>query len=124
MTPRYLIDTHVLLWALNNDSRLSASHRSIFANDANVVVSAVTILEVAIKKSLGKLVLGVDLVAFLQEKGIEILPMTEKHAARVEHLPRLHADPFDRVLIAQAQIEGMTLVTADADIARYDVLLA
>ena len=124
MKPGYLIDTHILLWALNNDRRLSAAHRSIFAEGADVAVSAVTILEVAIKKSLGKLTLSIDLVDFLRSRGINIIAMNEAHAARVEHLPRLHGDPFDRVLIAQAQIEGLTLVTADANMARYDVLLA
>jgi len=121
---RYLLDTHILLWALNNDPRLSETHRAIFLSNQQVVISAISILEIAIKKSLGKLTLAVDVVSLLHERGISILAVTETHAARVEFLPMHHGDPFDRVLIAQAQIEGMTLVTADANIKRYDVLLA
>lgn len=124
MTKRYLLDTHILLWALSNDRRLSESHRSIFAEGEDVVVSAITVLEIAIKKSLGKLTLPIDLDDFLRERGVPVLAMNERHAARVEHLPFHHSDPFDRVLVAQAQIEGLTLVTTDANISRYDVLLA
>ena len=124
MTKRYLLDTHILLWALSNDRRLSEAHRSIFAEGEDVVVSAITVLEIAIKKSLGKLTLPIDLDDFLRERGVPVLAMNERHAARVEHLPFHHSDPFDRVLVAQAQIEGLTLVTTDANISRYDVLLA
>lgn len=124
MTTRYLLDTHILLWALNNDRRLSDKHRSIFAKGEDVTVSAISILEIAIKRSLGKLALNIDIVEFLRERGVAVLPLNQAHAARVEHLPFHHGDPFDRVLIAQAQIEGMALVTADADIRRYEVLLA
>lgn len=124
MSEQYLLDTHVLLWALNGDPRLSESHRNIFLNGEDVVVSAISILEIAIKKSLGKLTLALDLAPFLRDKGIAILAFTEFHAARVEHLPFHHGDPFDRCLIAQAQVEGMKLVTTDANIRRYDVLLA
>lgn len=124
MSERYLLDTHILLWALNGDPRLSEAHRAIFLNGEEVFVSAITILEIAIKKSLGKLTLAVDLVPFLRDKGIPIMALNEAHASRVEHLPMHHGDPFDRCLIAQAQVEGLTLVTTDADIRRYDVLLA
>lgn len=124
MTRRYLIDTHILLWALSNDRRLSQAHRSIFLQNEDVVVSAITILEIAIKRSVGKITLTVDLLSLLRERGIPILALNETHAARVEHLPFHHGDPFDRALIAQAQIENLTLVTADASMARYDVLLA
>ena len=124
MKERYLLDTHILLWALNNDPRLSDPHRAIFLSNQQVVVSAISVLEIAIKKSLGKLTLAVDLLTLLRDRGIPILMMNEAHAARVEFLPMHHGDPFDRVLIAQAQIEGMTLVTADANIMSYDVLLA
>jgi len=124
VTGRYLIDTHVLLWTLNNDPRLSEAHRSIFLKGEDIAISAITVLEIAIKRSLGKVTLAVDLVALLREKGIPILLLNDEHAARVEHLPFHHKDPFDRVLIAQAQIEGMILVTSDKKIRRYDVQLA
>lgn len=92
--------------------------------NAAIVISAVTVLEIAIKRSLGKLTIGLEVSALLRARGIPILPMTETHAARVEFLPKIHGDPFDRVLVAQAQLEGLTLVTANANIQRYDVLLA
>lgn len=124
VTARYLVDSRILLWALNNDRRLSEKHRSIFVKGEDVVISAVSILEIAIKRSLGKVTLAVELVPLLRQRGIPILALNEKHAARVEHLPFHHRDPFDRALIAQAQVEGLTLATTDANILRYDVLLA
>ena len=123
MSPRYLVDTHILLWVLNADSRLSDHHRDIFLAGENVIVSAVSVAEVAIKKSLGKITLTGNVVDILRSNGIPILSVNELHAARLEHLPLYHRDPFDRLLIAQAQIEGLTLVTADRQFSTYDVAL-
>ncbi|CDX53369.1 PilT protein domain protein [Mesorhizobium plurifarium] len=124
MSPRYLVDTHILLWVLNADSRLSGHHRGIFLAGKDVTVSAISVAEIAIKKSLGKITLTGNIVDILQSNGIPILGVNELHAARLEHLPFHHRDPFDRLLIAQAQIEGLTLVTVDRHFSAYDVALA
>ncbi|RUV01736.1 type II toxin-antitoxin system VapC family toxin [Mesorhizobium sp. M6A.T.Cr.TU.017.01.1.1] len=123
MSHQYLVDTHILLWVLNADSRLSDHHRDIFLAGEDVVVSAVSVAEIAIKKSLGKVTLTGNIVEILRSNGIPILSVNELHAARLEHLPHHHRDPFDRLLIAQAQIEGLTLVTADRHFSAYDVAL-
>ncbi|ADV13654.1 type II toxin-antitoxin system VapC family toxin [Mesorhizobium ciceri] len=124
MSRRYLVDTHILLWVLNADSRLSDHHRDIFLTGKDVIVSAVSVAEIAIKKSLGKVTLTGDIVDILRSNGIPILGVNELHAARLEHLPLHHRDPFDRLLIAQTQIEGLTLVSADRQFSAYDVVLA
>ncbi|RTM00204.1 MAG: type II toxin-antitoxin system VapC family toxin [Hyphomicrobiales bacterium] len=124
MSPRYLVDTHILLWVLNADSCLSDHHRDIFLAGKDVTVSAISVAEIAIKRSLGKITLTGNIVDILQSNGIPILGVNELHAARLEHLPFHHRDPFDRLLIAQAQIEGLTLVTADRHFSAYDVALA
>ncbi|RUU03026.1 type II toxin-antitoxin system VapC family toxin [Mesorhizobium sp. USDA-HM6] len=123
MSHKYLVDTHVLLWVLNADSRLSDHHREIFLAGKDVTVSAISVAEIAIKKSLGKVTLTANLVDILRSNGIPILGVNEQHAARLEHLPLHHRDPFDRLLIAQAQIEGLTLATADRQFSAYDVAL-
>lgn len=123
MNRKYLVDTHILLWVLNADSRLSDHHRDIFLAGEDVIVSAISVAEIAIKKSLGKVTLTGDIVDILRSNGIPILSVNELHAARLGHLPLHHRDPFDRLLIAQAQIEGLTLVTADRQFSTYDVAL-
>jgi PIN domain nuclease of toxin-antitoxin system len=123
MSGKYLVDTHILLWVLNADSRLSDHHRDIFLAGREVIVSAVSVAEIAIKKSIGKVTLTGDVVDILRSNGIPILGINELHAARLEHLPLHHRDPFDRLLVAQAQIEGLTLVTADRQFSSYDVAL-
>ncbi|TPK89290.1 MULTISPECIES: type II toxin-antitoxin system VapC family toxin [unclassified Mesorhizobium] len=123
MSRKYLVDTHILLWVLNADSRLSDHHRDIFLAGEDVVVSAISVAEIAIKKSLGKVTLTGNIVEILRSNGIPILGVNELHAARLEHLPLHHRDPFDRLLIAQAQIEGLTMVTADRHFTAYDVAL-
>ncbi|TPK74758.1 type II toxin-antitoxin system VapC family toxin [Mesorhizobium sp. B2-4-15] len=124
MSRKYLVDTHTLLWVLNADSRLSDRHRDIFLAGEEVIVSAVSVAEIAIKKSLGKIALNGDVVEILRSNGIPILSVNELHAARLEHLPLHHRDPFDRLLIAQAQIEGLTLVSSDRHFSAYDVAMA
>lgn len=123
MSRRYLVDTHILLWVLNADSRLSDHHRDIFVAGKDVIVGAISVAEIAIKKALGKVTLTGDIVEILRSNGIPILGVNELHAARLEHLPLHHRDPFDRLLIAQAQIEALTLVTADRHFSAYDVAL-
>ncbi|GAA4110656.1 type II toxin-antitoxin system VapC family toxin [Aminobacter aganoensis] len=122
--PKFLLDTHVFLWALRDDERLSPEHRMIIARGEGIAISAVSIWEIAIKRSSGKLRVDGDMVQVLNERGTPILSINEHHASRVEHLADHHRDPFDRLLIAQAQVENLVILTADPMFARYDVALA
>jgi PIN domain nuclease of toxin-antitoxin system len=119
-----LLDTHVLLWWLADDPRLAAEPRSAIANGANtVVVSAASVWEVEIKKAAGKLRTGADLWGAARGGGLADLPMTTDHAREAARLPLHHRDPFDRMLVAQARIEGLTLVTADPALDAYSVAI-
>ncbi|MEM8628325.1 MAG: type II toxin-antitoxin system VapC family toxin [Pseudomonadota bacterium] len=119
---RVLLDTHVLLWALGNDPRLKAQHRDLLSSEAHdVFVSAATLWEIAIKRALGKLTAPEDLQDVLLAAGCRPLPITWAHAEAAGALPPKHADPFDRLLVAQARVESLTLATADASIVAYDV---
>jgi PIN domain nuclease of toxin-antitoxin system len=116
---RLLLDTHALIWALANPDRLSPQAAEAIRAEANdVFVSIVSPWEIAIKKSLGKLRAPDDLQVQLDEKRFELLPISLRHT---ESLPRHHGDPFDRMLIAQARVEGLSIVTADPSFAGYDV---
>ena len=119
---RLLLDTHVLLWALESESNLGDDVREALVNPRNdVFVSAVCIWEIAIKRALGKLRAPDHLAATVETAGFSELPVTFVHAEQAGSLPKHHTDPFDRMLVAQAQVEGLTLVTADANIPRYAV---
>ncbi|QPC86885.1 PIN domain-containing protein [Mesorhizobium sp. NBSH29] len=122
MSTRYLIDTHILLWDLSADSRLSASHAALMSGDAPKFVSVASLWEISIKVSLGKLTVPPRLLSIIEDSDVEILPILPQHAMHTSALPLHHRDPFDRLLIAQAQIEGLTIVTADPAFARYDVV--
>ena len=120
--PRLLLDTHVLLWALEDSRALSVDARQSIADTRNeVFVSAVSIWEMAIKRSLGKLRAPDNLADTVQEAGFAALPITLAHAEQAEMLPPHHRDPFDRMLVAQALAEGLVLVTDDALIPKYGV---
>ncbi len=116
-----LLDTHVVVWLFDGNPRLAQSVRRAIESADEVHVSAVTMAEVAIKTSLGKLTVHADLMAAIPEVGFEHAPFRAEHAWRMRQLPRLHGDPFDRMLIAQAQTDALTLVTDDAAIKQYDV---
>lgn len=119
---RFLLDTHVLLWWLNNDSCLSDEARRVISDGSHeIVVSAVTAWEIAIKKALGKLDAPDALQEALTSSAFGSLPITIAHGLAAGALPAHHADPFDRMLVAQAQLEGLTLITADERLARYEV---
>ena len=119
---RLLLDTHVLLWALESPSSLRAEARAAIEHPRNpVLVSTASTWEMGIKIALGKLRVPKDLVAQLREKRFTPLPVTVEHGLQVGELPLHHRDPFDRILVAQAQLEGLTIVTRDPRIARYDV---
>lgn len=119
---RVLLDTHILLWWLADDPQLTVAHRAIIADANNdVCVSAVTVAEIAIKCSLGKLQAPDNVMKILGQGGFSELPLTAAHAHGLRALPWHHRDPFDRMLVAQAQIERIPLLTVDARIGAYDV---
>ncbi len=120
---RLLLDTHVLLWWLA-DREISAGSRRAIADPTNdVAVSAASAWEISIKKALGKLVAPDDLEEQIQAGGFTPLPIRIDHAIAAGALPRHHDDPFDRMLIAQARTEQLTLVSRDDRFRDYDVVL-
>jgi PIN domain nuclease of toxin-antitoxin system len=118
-----LLDTHVLLWAAGAPERLPAAARALLeSNEHRLMFSAASLWEIAIKRGLGREDFRVDLRVRrrgLEDAGYEELPVTGMHALALEQLPAIHRDPFDRILIAQTLVEGVTLLTADAIVARY-----
>lgn len=119
---RLLLDTHAFLWWLADDPRLGEKARALIADPANeVFVSAASGWEAAIKAALGKLELPGPLDAAVEEEGFTHMPITFFHGEQAGSLPPHHRDPFDRMLVAQAQAEGLTVVTADPHIAVYGI---
>ena len=119
---RLLLDTHILLWWLSESPELDPALRNAIASPENLVyVSAVSIWEIEIKRALRKLQVPRNWVAAVAEESFRKLPITWEHAAHLSKLPPFHRDPFDRMLVAQAMIEKLTLVTADATVRRYGV---
>jgi len=118
-----LLDTHAALWLLAGDKRLSPRARAAcVASDQPLIVSAVSLWEVASKRSLGKLDAPADLSRRLAKLGLfELLPISPLHAEAIGELPWHHRDPFDRMLVAQAQVEGLSIVSADPALAQYGV---
>jgi PIN domain nuclease of toxin-antitoxin system len=116
-----LLDTHAILWWLGADPRLSGNARDAIERAAGrVVISAATIWEASIKRAAGHLA-GPDLLGAVTAAGIPVLAIAAQHAKLAGELPLLHRDPFDRMLVAQAMIEGLAVVTTDAEIRRYGV---
>nr|WTB33293.1 type II toxin-antitoxin system VapC family toxin [Streptomyces sp. NBC_00830] len=118
---RLLLDTHVILWWLDDSSELSGEVKDLLDTEPSVYVSAVSAWEIAIKQSLDKLDGPEDLAERVRDSQFTPLPITAGHGVRAGRLPAHHRDPFDRILIAQAQTEGMTIVTRDKWIPHYDV---
>ena len=120
---RLLLDTHVLLWTLDDSPKLGTRARALMtARGTECFVSAVSFWEIAIKAGLRRRDFRVDaerLIDACVAAGLRLLPFAPAHAVRVARLPRHHADPFDRALIAQALIEPLTLLTRDAKLASY-----
>ncbi len=120
---KLLLDTQILLWAAGQPERLSAAARKQLNNPRNeLLFSAASLWEVAIKKSLGREDFRVEprlLRRGLLDNGYTELPITSDHVVNIDGLPRLHKDPFDRILLAQALTEGITLLTGDAQLGRY-----
>jgi PIN domain nuclease of toxin-antitoxin system len=119
---KLLLDTHAFLWWDAKDARLAESFRSAIASPRNeVFVSAATVWEIAIKRASGKLIFMQPVGKSIEEYGFSSIPITVEHAEWAGGLPQLHRDPFDRLLVAQAQLEGLVLVTIDEQILRYQV---
>ena len=116
-----LLDTHVVLWWLTDDPTLAAEVKNRLDHEPDVYVSPATIWEVTIKQSLGKLDKPADLAERIRDSGFRHLNITAEHGIVAGRLPLIHRDPFDRMLVAQAQVEHLTLVTRDAHIQKYDV---
>jgi len=121
----YLLDTHAAIWQFNGDTALSNTARQIIHDPSNrICISIASVWEIAIKINIGKLKFAGNTENFLHIAdldGIVILPVRTKHLLIYETLPLIHRDPFDRLLIATAIAEKMTLITTDDDIAKYDV---
>lgn len=119
---KLLLDTHILLWWLTQDRRLSPAETAIITDPDNLVfVSAATAWEIAVKKMIGKLEAPDDLPAALAANNFLELPITIDHGQKLYQLPLHHHDPFDRILVAQAISESLILMTRDAKIALYDI---
>ncbi len=120
---RYLIDSHILLWSLKNDhARLTPSVLTVLGDDTLwKYISMASLWEISIKASVGKLNIPSDFFDTLSLTGLKTLPIASAHLAMLLTLPLYHRDPFDRLLIAQAKIENMTLITADQKLAQYDI---
>jgi PIN domain nuclease of toxin-antitoxin system len=118
---RLLLDTHVFLWWIEDVPRLKRGIRASITGADAVFVSAASAWEIAIKQALGKLRIPAVIEEGIEQSGFSPLPIEFRHAAAVAELPLHHGDPFDRMLIAQARVEGATLVTHDRQFERYGV---
>lgn len=120
---RFLLDTHILLWAFFAQKRLSVRARRLLEDEGNeLVFSAVNLWEISIKRNLGRADFQVDsrlLYRTLKLQGYIELPITCEHVLAIDSLPPIHKDPFDRLLLAQSVLEGIPLLTADPVLARY-----
>jgi PIN domain nuclease of toxin-antitoxin system len=117
-----LLDTHVFLWWLDDNPALSGAGRTAISNGDNLVVlSSAVIWEIRIKQALGKIEIAPDFYRVIKDQGFAWLAITADHAYAVGDLPLYHRDPFDRMIIAQAMIEGLKVVTHDGIFKKYDV---
>jgi PIN domain nuclease of toxin-antitoxin system len=120
---KLLLDTHLLIWAAGFPERMSGEARELLADtDNELFFSAASLWEVAIKSGLGREDFSVDarlLRRGLLDNGYQELPVASEHAVAIDGLPPIHKDPFDRLLIAQSMVEGITLLTADEVVGRY-----
>jgi PIN domain nuclease of toxin-antitoxin system len=122
---KLLLDTHILLWAAGNPERLSVEARALLNDPENeLFFSAASLWEIAIKNNLGRVDFQVNarlLRRGLLDNGYQELAINSVHAVSIDNLPMIHKDPFDRILVAQAMVEGITLLTADSLVAQYPV---
>ena len=121
---RLLLDTHVLLWWLADNAELGVLARAMIAEPRNdVYVSAASTWEISIKRALGKLAAPGNMDSIVEDEGFEKLSISLFHGEQAGSLPEYHKDPFDRMLIAQAQAEGLEIVTSDDKFSRYGIKL-
>jgi PIN domain nuclease of toxin-antitoxin system len=118
---RLLLDTHVVLWQLEGSRTLSSQARRAIERASELLFSTVSFAEIGVKASIGKLIVPLDLHEQILSSGVRILGLAPGHGLAVAGLPVHHRDPFDRLLIAQARTEGLTIVTADVRFTAYDV---
>jgi PIN domain nuclease of toxin-antitoxin system len=118
---RLLLDTHVVIWWLADDPTLSEEVKLLLDDEPDAFLSAATVWEIAIKQELGKLAEPPDLAERARDAGFQELSITAGHAIEAARLPMIHRDPFDRMLVAQARLEDLTIVTRDPAIQKYDV---
>ena len=121
---KYLLDTHILIWAFSDTENLSRKVQKILDTEEGICTSIVSLWEIGIKKSIGKLNIPFtvkELEAQCIAQNIEILPIQTDYIDRLSELPDFHNDPFDRMIIAQAQSENLTIITKDSKIKLYDV---
>jgi len=121
---RLLLDTHIYLWSLNDDKKLSTAARALILDATEVYVSSISIWEASIKAKLGKLDVDINaLTTAITESGFLELPLNVRHVNEVHQLPNFHKDPFDRILIAQAISEPLRFLTADEKLKEYSELV-
>ena len=119
-----LLDTHVFLWFINGDSKLPKTMMEAIETEKKVYVSVISFWELAIKNSLGKLILPCSVSRLMddcEKMNMSILPIRAQHLEKLKQLPWIHRDPFDRLLICQAKAEGLKIVTMDENIRQYEV---
>ena len=121
---KYLIDTHTLIWMISKPDNIPDRVMSILSSEGKIYVSVVSLWEIAIKKSIKKLVFDYtikQISGYCRENEIEIVNIGIKHIEKAEKLPFIHRDPFDRMIISQAMTEKMTIITKDENIQKYDI---
>ena len=118
---RLLLDTHVVLWQLSGAECLGVRAGETIASAAELAFSVVSFAEIGVKAAIGKLTVPDDLHAHIVGSGLRVLGLSPDHGLAVASLPLHHCDPFDRLLVAQARHEGLTLVTADTRLHAYDI---
>lgn len=120
---RYLLDTHVILWWLTEPKKIKSKSARIISDKNNrIYLSSASFWEIAIKKGLGRISLPQNLIETLTAEGFEMLPITPEEGLGVADLPHLHSDPFDWLLIIQAKLNDLIIITHDAKIKRYPVI--
>jgi PIN domain nuclease of toxin-antitoxin system len=121
-----LVDTHIFLWAITGDAKLSPPHQAFFLDETNILLlSVASIWEMLIKVRLGKLPLPSPTISYvvkqMEKNRVSLLPILVSHLAELEGLPLINKDPFDRMLVAQARAERMPMLSADPQMKKYDV---
>lgn len=121
-TMRYLLDTNIFLWSLNGDRKLKAEAKEVIKDSRNqIFVSIASAWEISIKNRAGKLPLKTTLDKCFEVSNFELLNINLDHVLKLDKLPPYHKDPFDRILISQAKTEGLTLITSDQKIWKYNI---